>query len=145
MICMDDKASERFQKYLDKSGDCWLWIGYCNNDGYGRFGYEGKRWYIHRLMYLHCYGELPEKPLEVCHKCRPKNCCNPDHLEAGTRSKNLGIDRHRDGTMPTKLTAAQVLEIRQRSTEKQTELGLEYGVSQHNISEIIHRKIWTHI
>ena len=142
---MDEETLNRFEKYLDKSGECWLWTGNCNKDGYGRFGYEGKIWRTHRLMYLHCNGELPEYPLEVCHKCKSKNCCNPEHLEAGTKSKNLGIDKHRDGTMPTKLTAAQVLEIRQRTDKSQRELGLEYGVSKTNISEIILRKIWTHI
>jgi hypothetical protein len=141
---MDEETLNRFEKFLDKSGECWLWTGCCSH-GYGRFGYEGKVWLIHRLMYLHCYGELPEKPLIVRHKCKPKNCCNPDHLVPGTESENLGIDRHRDGTMPTKLTAAQVLEIRQRTDKSQRELALEYGVSPNNISEIICRKIWTHI
>ena len=142
---MDEKALKRFQKHLDMSGECWLWTGCCDK-GYGQFWFEDKRWRVHRVMYLHCYGELPKQPLEVCHKCKSKNCCNPDHLEAGTKSKNMGIDRHRDGTMTNaKLTAAQVLEIRQRTDKSQRELALEYGVSETTISEIIHRNSWTHI
>jgi hypothetical protein len=146
MICMDEETLNRFEKFLDKTNGCWLWTGCCENQGYGQFKYEGKRWYVHRLMYLHCYGELPEKPLDILHKCKPKNCCNPEHLEAGTKSKNLGIDRHRDGTMThAKLIAEQVVEIRQRTDKSQRELGLEYGVSESNISNIILRKSWTHI
>jgi hypothetical protein len=142
---MDEETLNRFEKFLDKSGECWLWTGSCW-EGYGQFRIEGKIWKTHRLMYLHCYGELPEQPLDILHKCKPKNCCNPDHLEAGTKSQNSGIDRHRDGTMvQAKLTAAQVLEIRQRTDKSQRELGLEYGVSQMNISRIIRRTIWTHI
>jgi hypothetical protein len=142
---MDEEILNRFEKYLDMTGECWLWTGCCNTKGYGHFGVEGKIWRTHRLMYLHCYGELPEQPLDILHKCKPKNCCNPEHLEAGTKSKNMGIDKHRDGTMLTKLTAAQVLEIRQRTDKNQRELGLEYGVSHATISEIILRKTWTHI
>ena len=141
---MNTETLERFEKYIDKSGECWLWTGSCSRDGYGHFIFERKIWKTHRLMYLHCFGELPEKPLVVRHKCKPKNCCNPDHLEPGTQREN-NLDKHRDGTMPTKLTAEQVLEIRQRSTENQRELALEYGVTQTNISQIIRRKFWSHI
>ena len=143
---MDSDTLERFEKYIDKSGECWLWIGYCNvRHGYGQFSYEGKIWRTHRLMYLHCNGELPEEPLVVRHKCSNRNCCNPEHLEPGTKSQNE-LDKHRDGTMVhAKLTAEQVLEIRKRTDKNQTELGLEYGVLQTTISRIIQRKLWTHI
>lgn len=144
---MDTETLERFEKYIDKTGECWLWTGYCNTrHGYGQFRIEGKIWRTHRLMYLHCYGELPEYPFVICHKCSNRNCCNPEHLESEPQSKNNGPDKHRDGTMAqAKLTAEQVLEIRQRSDKNQTELALEYGVSKVTISEIIRRKNWTHI
>ena len=141
---MDTETLERFEKFLDTSGECWLWTGYCNPKGYGQFQFEGKAWKAYRLMYLHCYGELPEKPLVIRHKCKPKNCCKPDHLEPGTERENE-LDKHRDGTMPTKLTAEKVLEIRKRSNENQRDLAREFGVSQPTISLIILRKIWSHI
>ena len=28
----------RFWSKVDKSGDCWIWIGYIDKDGYGSFG-----------------------------------------------------------------------------------------------------------
>ena len=142
---MDKVALARFEKFLDTSGECWLWIGCCSTKGYGQFQFEGKLWKTHRLMYLHCFGELPEEPLDILHKCKPKNCCNPEHLEAGTKSKNNGSDKHRDGTMvQAKLTAEQVLQIRKRSNESQTDLAREFDVCQATISNIINRKFWTH-
>jgi len=144
-ISMDKVALARFEKFLDTTGECWIWSGSCVRSGYGQFLFEGKVWQTHRLMYLHCYGELPEEPLVVRHKCKHRNCCNPDHLEPGTMSENH-LDKHRDGTMvQAKLTVEQVLEIRKRSNERHCDLAREFGVKQNTISSIINRKNWSHI
>ena len=141
---MDEETLARFEKFLDTSGECWLWTGSCVR-GYGQFWFEGTTWLTHRLMYLHCYGELPEEPLIVRHKCKPKNCCKPEHLEPGTERENQ-LDRHRDGTMvQAKLTVEQVLEIRKRSNENQRELAREFDVCLLTINRIINKKFWTHI
>lgn len=45
-----------------------------------------------------------------------------------------------------KLTEAAVLDIRARCPgERQSDVAAEYGVSQMTISNIVHRKRWTHI
>jgi len=146
---MDEETLERFMKYVDKTDTCWLWTG-ARNDGYGYFAIDDKIWLTHRLLYLHCYGTI-DPGLHVRHKCRPRNCCNPDHLEPGTVAENEA-DRLRDGTdargeksCHAKLTTDQVLQIRARSTENQRELGLEFGVSVYTIGHIIHRRTWKHI
>jgi hypothetical protein len=145
---MDDSIVSRFEKYIDKSGECWLWTGSCNNNGYGRFGFEGKIWHCHRFSYFLANGELPTPPLLVRHKCRSRNCVNPEHLEYGTSSENE-LDKVRDGTHKrgernntVKLTEAQVREIRRRSDEKQRDLAKEFGVTYQTIWAIIHKKIW---
>jgi len=150
---MDEETLERFMKHVDMTGDCWLWTGSCGarkNDGYGRFGIDGKILKIHRLLYIHYYGTI-DPGLEVRHKCRSKNCCNPDHLELGTHAENEA-DKVRDGTDSrgeksgrAKLTNEQVLQIRARSTENQCQLGLEFGVSDSVIYRIINRNSWKHI
>ena len=146
---MDEESLERFMKFVDKTEDCWLWTG-ARVKGYGHFGIDGKIWQTHRLLYIHCYGTI-DPGLDVRHKCRPKNCCNPDHLELGTRAENVA-DRVRDGTDArgekhgrARLTNEQVLQIRARSTESRHELGLEFGVSCTAINAIIHRRTWKHI
>lgn len=53
-----------------------------------------------------------------------------------------------ENRIQSKLTEKQVLEIRAKYTGKrgeQTNLGIEYGVDQCTIFDLVHRKTWTHI
>lgn len=145
---MDDAIISRFEKYIDKSGECWLWTGYCASNGYGQFHYEKKVLKSHQFAYLLANGELPASPLVIRHKCKSKNCVNPNHLESGTKSQNQN-DRIRDGTdnrgiknHAAKLTEEQIKEIRLRHTETQRILAEDFGVSQASISLIINGKTW---
>jgi group I intron endonuclease len=63
----------------------------------------------------------------------------PPEVVAKMRGENSG---------GAKLTNSQVLEIRKLKQELQlsnAELGRQFGVSDHNISDIVRRRIWTHI
>lgn len=68
---------------------CWVWEGARvfqppprpKGLGYGRFWYQGKRVYVHRLAFLLYIGDIPPK-FEVDHRCRNTLCWNPAHLEA---------------------------------------------------------------
>ena len=147
---MDEYDFERFMSYVNKTDNCWLWTGTLNTDGYGHFDLAGKGYGTHRLLYIHCYGTIDDG-LDVRHKCLPKNCCNPSHLELGTKAQNAQ-DRVRDGTDnrgekhgKAKLTAHQILQIRARATESRITLTQEFGVSQTTISNIIARRTWNHI
>lgn len=74
----DDEA--RFWSYVDKSDGCWLWTGYTNPKGYGRFMLNGRQVQVHRFAYEAEVGPIPEG-LEIDHLCRTRNCVRPDHLE----------------------------------------------------------------
>jgi hypothetical protein len=67
---------------------CWNWRGARNKKGYGRFGYQGRTAYPHRLMYIWTYGVIPDG-LEIDHLCRNASCVNPAHLEAVTGQVNM--------------------------------------------------------
>jgi ribosomal protein L11 len=66
-------------------------------------------------------------------------------LQKGTKMKD--VDRKGQKNNLAKLTAAQVLEIRElyKHGAKQVDLAKEYGVIQGHISLIINRKSWKHI
>jgi len=138
---------ERFWSKVNKTDTCWLWTAYCDKAGYGRIAVD-KRWMLaHRVSWLIADRTIPEGLL-IRHKCRSKNCVNPEHLETGTSAQNA-TDMIRDGTSTrgiknpqAKLTEEQVREIRARSTENQRLLGEEFGVSRVAITDIISGKRW---
>lgn len=63
---------------------CWEWTAAVNGSGYGSFD----RQMAHRWVYAHFYGSIAGG-LDVDHLCRNRLCCNPAHLEAVTRSRNV--------------------------------------------------------
>jgi hypothetical protein len=142
-----EKYLTRFQSKIDFSGDCWLWTAGLSKKGYGQFYYDGKMWATHRLAYFLANGELPPAPLIIRHKCRSKNCVNPDHLEPGTIDDN-NQDKKRDGTQNTgenhgssKLTWEQVAQIRIRP-ESGRQLAKEYEVSHTVIQKVRRCETW---
>lgn len=79
---------ERFWSRVDAEGDCWLWTGPLNQDGYGRF-WDGKRVRrTHKWAYEYLVGAVP-LGFELDHLCRVTACVNPDHLEPVTHAENM--------------------------------------------------------
>ena len=79
---------ERLWAKVDKSGECWRWLGKFSRDGYGRHWRtgEGDR-RAHRLAYELVRGPITGG-LDLDHLCRNKWCVNPDHLEPVTVTEN---------------------------------------------------------
>lgn len=80
--------AKRLESKIDKSGDCWIWLGYKNARGYGTATVDKKFYRIHRAMYELHKGEVP-LGLELDHLCKNTSCVNPDHLEAVTHRENI--------------------------------------------------------
>ena len=83
------KQIEKFLRKVNKRGpdDCWEWLGFRGPSGHGRVGLNGVNYYAHRIAYELEYGPIPPG-LAVRHKCDFAPCCNPAHLELGTRADN---------------------------------------------------------
>jgi hypothetical protein len=80
-------VEDRFWTSVDTSGECWLWTGSRQKNGYGRFSLKNRGRLAHRFAYELVVGPIPEG-LEIDHLCRVRACVRPDHLEAVTRRVN---------------------------------------------------------
>lgn len=132
---------------------CHLYQGSLNKDGYARPRIDGKLMLLHRAVYAHKYGPIPNhKTLIVCHKCGNRSCINPLHLYLGTYEDNAeDMVRHGNaGRMAgekignSKLFDDDIIEIR-KSNLTGKELAKTYAVTEANISSIRLRKTWRHL
>lgn len=141
-----------FDAQIFKSETCWIWTGRKDQDGYGKFRVSGVEYRAHRVAWVQAKGPIPEGLL-VLHRCDNRPCVRVDHLFLGTWADNIAdMDakgRRVIGWAPhrvrgTKLTQAQVSEIKQRliNGETQTALAADYNVSQPLISAIKLGKSW---
>jgi hypothetical protein len=81
--------AERMAYWTDKSGDCWLWTGALDRDGYGRVTVNGQGGKMaHRIAYELAVGPIPEG-LTLDHSvCGVTRCVNPAHMEPVTNAEN---------------------------------------------------------
>jgi len=170
----DEKPWEsQFWSSVDRSGECWLWIGKRRNrKGYGVIYVEGKEWLAHRLSWVIRHGDIPEC-LQVLHNCPSGDnpaCVNPDHLFLGTKSdntkdmwaKNRGVkpplspwpkgcprpgqtgERH----VQSKLTDEAVREIRKSYRPRKVSmqrLADKFGVSRTAVAFVIRGHTWSSV
>lgn len=129
-----------------------------NKSGYAQVRWEGIKQYMHRLAYCKSKGITLQDihGLVVRHTCDNPRCINPEHLVLGTHLDNMRdmTERNRQAKGEqqgaSKLTAAQVLEIRERYVPKskgssQRALAKLYGVTQTTIGHIVRGEYWSHV
>jgi len=137
---------DRLWSRVERGPGCWVWTGCRSKWGYGQIGSKGRMARTHRVSWELTRNRPVPEGLHVLHRCDNPPCVRPSHLYVGTDLDNAR-DRVARGRSWTKLTKADVVEIRERaaSGEFQTSLALEFGVTQPVISHIVHRKNWKHV
>ncbi len=154
---MFEKTSEeRFWEKVDKSGDCWLWIGAIKGGGYGSFRYKESQVIAHRHSWFLKNGQIPEG-MCVCHTCDNPPCVNPDHLWLGTHADNMRdrANKKRGVSNPplgeqaynSILTEGDVRVIRSLYSlgVKQSVISKFLDVPFRRVWKIVHRKAWKHV
>jgi hypothetical protein len=81
-------TTERFWEKVDLDGECWLWLGMTNGEGYGRF-WDGEEYVpAHRHALRERRGYPVRDDLQVDHLCGVTSCVRPEHLEPVTAQVN---------------------------------------------------------
>lgn len=80
------------QVEIDPASGCWIWP-LALRKGYGTLRFQGRQWYVHRLMFSIFVGPL-EQSLQVDHiNCISTACCNPEHLRQISGAGNMQNQR----------------------------------------------------
>lgn len=132
-------------------GDCWIWGGGVDSNGYGSVWHAGEGLRAHRAAYQVFVGPIPVD-LMVCHACDIRNCINPKHLWLGTNQDNMndmlskGRGNRRKGAQVSnsKLVESDVLDIRKRYKAKEPlkSIGGRYGVTESCVWSVGTHKSW---
>lgn len=120
--------------------------------GRGGFVVNGSFAHAHRVAWMLTNGPIPQGKGHhgtcVCHRCDSPGCCNPAHMFLGSHADNMrdmkekGRVAHGETHGRAKLTAVQVLEVRQHTEISGREFARRLGVDESNISRIRRRKTW---
>ena len=142
---------------VDKRGEdeCWNWMGYKNEDGYGRVQIKEWAYFAHRVIFdlvnpgiieLNAPKSYDETGF-LLHTCDNPSCCNPKHLWVGTHAQNMAdkVAKNRQKKFPTdtgprcKLTMQQAREARKLRKEgiPTRELARRFGVSLPSMKTLI--------
>lgn len=75
---LSHKETGNFTRKLD---GC-RWIAACDYAGYGTFGYQGKTWKSHRLVYSATHPDEDITDLFIVQSCGDHRCCDPNCLHS---------------------------------------------------------------
>lgn len=158
--------TERFWPQVRASGDCWVWTGCKDRDGYGVIRHEGRQWRTNRLAWFLACGPIPDG-LCVLHRCDTPACVRIEHLWLGTNAENIA-DRNRKGrtcggaehsavmrrvaargerVKRARLTASVVREMRERrrAGESLSRLSQAFGVTTSAVCHVVAHRSWKHV
>lgn len=145
-----EQLMNRFWKniYKDNNSGCWIWIGYKDNNGYGRFSIINRPHLAHRVAYYMHTKDLPKFPYHVLHRCNNRSCVNPLHLYKGTDKDNkqdqIDKDGVRSGGQKKKLSSEDRQMVVSLTLEGKTqkEIAKIFSVSQWNIWNVLNDIEW---
>lgn len=145
---------DRVYANTEREGECLLFVGHRNHDGYGRICRDGKLVFVHREVWKEKNGEIPGDKV-VMHRCDRRNCIEDSHLLLGTQVENIA-DMDRKGRRRSligsehshaTLSEGDIPTIRSRISDGDTcaEISRDYKVSEGLIRHIKKGRIWRHV
>jgi hypothetical protein len=147
---------ERFFRKIERTGDCWIWVGNRRPNGYGIIQQGGKgssTLSAHRLSYEMHKGLIPDG-LVVMHSCDNPACVNPDHLTVGTYKQNTAdmIAKGRKRTVAPKGTGNgkaklndELVRYIRTSQKNAASIARELKLSENCIRGVRSGRTWSHV
>ena len=86
-------SEESFNARIARDGDCIVWVGGTDANGYGQLRANGRATYAHRYAWERANGPIPAG-MVVDHMCWNPLCVNVKHLRLASRGQNV---RYRQG------------------------------------------------
>ena len=74
------KEYTRFWRKVNKTEECWIWVGARTNKGYGHAWIRGRVCYAHRTSYTWANGPIP-RGMTLDHLCRNRAFAAAAHPE----------------------------------------------------------------
>ena len=139
--------SEELAKNGKVNTKCWLFQGCLSLSGYGKITFKLLDYNTHVLAWeAKNRTKQGDKDSVVRHLCDIRNCCNPEHLELGTRSQN-SIDclTYSKGTKLNEDNVRQIKKLLADGNLKYVEIAEKFDVSTDIITNINRGKTWSHI
>ena len=122
---------------------CDEWTGCRQPNGYGKRGFEGRTWLVHRLEWTLKRGPIP-MGIQVCHHCDNRACREIEHLFLGTQQDNADdmCAKGRQGRKITLLIARQIRDRYLGGGVTQQQLADEHGISRGMVGHISRGMVW---
>lgn len=161
----DDWFWKHFWSKTTRDGNCLVWSGYEHRNRL--ICQRGKRKInVRRFVYQQAVGDLPSD-MKVIMTCTTKNCVSQFHMRAGTQedlyvklrnNQPNGADHYLNrrpelrkkgefhpNSVLTKQDVCNIRQIYASGKHTYTFIATQIGVSRKTITDIIHRKTWTHV
>lgn len=145
---------QHFWSRFVKQGDCLLWTGSRDKNGYGKIRVLHKLWLVHRLAWTLNHGPIPDG-LSVLHKCDNPSCAADSHLFIGDQFANMqdmthkGRSRNSTGehNPRAKITDAVAAQIKQQCANglKLRTIADQFCVSIQCVNHIATGYTWKHL
>src|ERR1700679_4375458 len=142
----------RFESHAKQIGDCLVWQGHKNKEGYGIFWYKGKGVKAHRMAFAIENGYFSKNC--ILHKCDNPPCVSTSHLFEGTQQDNVadrqlkGRTHRGENTGGVKLNERKVLKMRELAFTKcfsVKQLALMFNEPYRRTRDAIERRSWKYI
>src|SRR4051794_3499563 len=91
---MAKRLEDRLRERTHVTGECWIWTGRRNVDGYGILRVGRRICAAHRLAFFVSRGPI-EEGLELDHLCCERACVRPSHLQPVSHAENVRRARTR--------------------------------------------------